>query len=233
MSCEREANTFESAIIFGAPRGLGNGKSNWEFFTAASEFISGPRMLGCRGVCSTFLCFDGLMFRPLLRHMQARSEIFYATHGQRMFAEAMTEMRCLDYTLGTRCVAHIGSNAIQHAASPFTTDEILASCWVLNDAYRKNSAALLGKLDEWLPTVVAFDAQPPNEWCARQVWSALGVNAKMIELFIHVNPQWRNHRLMVNPKLQHLPNCMELLSVCVVYCLRWRNRMRGTQPTGT
>ena len=84
------------------------------------------------------------------------------------------QLRKTDIVIGSRCLAHVASNAIMHGLRPYCSDQILKDAYNAIEGLRNASTGLHAVVDEFIPLYAVFDRTVCAE-SERLWWSILGV----------------------------------------------------------
>ena len=225
-------NSWDRAMVFQDPRPLKHGKTSFHQFTAGSEFFSLMRHSGQRGYTTALYIFDGQYAEENYRHFTSRHELYY-THGP---ALTDAENSCLkDLTIGIKCKAHVCSNAVQWSLAPWTSEEQFTDTYLVIRACRRVHTALQEVVPEFVGTRCSFRETEPPEHQKRQLWACMGVDPRMMDMFILVHPLYLDGRLWVNKAVKSTPSHFHIVCDVVSYCLRWamfsKTRWCGTGPS--
>ena len=105
------------------PRLLSQGKTSWNAFTAACEFLPMGRCMGHEDVCITVYCLDGHLFTSCMKKFKARHQLYYE-----MLEAAGSDfadlLKATDWAVGINCVMHACSNAVNWGLAPFNTGDL-------------------------------------------------------------------------------------------------------------
>ena len=121
------------------------------------------------------------------------------------------------------CVAHGCSRALKwgmrHLAQH--NDCFLEDIHISVSSLLRASTGLVMVVPAFIAAHVVFDrADPLDSEELAQLWTALDVEPKVIDLFIKVNPKWDGQSLKVSEALLHDPDPIGAITSVVHYCLR-------------
>jgi len=103
----------ELLMVFGAPRGMSNGKAATYCFGAGCEFSSMLRRLGCEGICLSQYGADRAVVGRLGMLFTVRHAMYYdPRYGPALGAHSWL-LRLTDWVIVTPCFGHDVSNALK------------------------------------------------------------------------------------------------------------------------
>ena len=143
-------------MIMGPPRLLSKGKSAFNVFTAACDFLPLARTLGHEDICMAVYILDGHMYDSCLRKLRARHLFYYEGGFSDDDADVGRMLQDQDLVFGIKCVAHCLSNAVAWSLKPYNIGETCKDAHIVISSLRKCSKDLHGQLDMWLLQVVRY-----------------------------------------------------------------------------
>ena len=209
-------------MVMAPPRLLSQGKTSWNAFTAACEFLPMGRCMGHENVCITVYCLDGHLFTSCMQKLKPRHQLYYE-HLQAEGNPLADLLKAMDWVVGIKCVAHACSNAVKWGLGPFKIGDTNDDAHLLIAGLRNSSFDLQNQADQFLMRHVRFrDGDTPLHLAA-QFWLTLAVKNDYMDLFIKVDPFWDGENLHVNGSMAGDPDCFALLSTIVGYSFKWVN----------
>ena len=145
----RNTGEVEMAMLIGEPIGMGHGRSCWNVFTAACDFMPLPRISGHTGICISGHILDGGMFSALHKTLSARSKLLYE-QDDIAFGPLAAELEAKDWCVGFRCIDHSCCNAIQWALKPSFGDLGKDDVHIAVASCRNGAAGLHSKVDAFV-----------------------------------------------------------------------------------
>jgi hypothetical protein len=207
-------------ILLDDMKGLGLGKKAWNHFTAGCSYFPLLRHIGHKGISITHYAFDRLLLEPLMGMFGARHNLYYSEHGPDLGDEGFL-FRLTDWVVGTGCAGHDLSNSLKWAMAPHSSDPVIKDLHVCIESLRNSFADLHRHIPLFLRRYISFETPPDDADNIAEFWRSLGVDPTFIDTFVLVKPNWQGGRLCVDAALQHRPDCIQLVTQCMLYAMKW------------
>jgi hypothetical protein len=211
-------------VVLDRPRGLSQGRTSWNMFSAAVDFMPDLRSCGCTGVAIQFYCMDKLHHGAFSRAMQGRHALQYQEGFARDEFEEPTEvLESLGWTVSMSCKAHSCSNAVVWSLKHLSNDGLTKDAHVSIASLRNTADALHAKAELFVQNCVEFVDKGHHRGDVITFWEFLGVSPGWIQLFAAADPVWNGRRLLVSKEMGQSSESLAKVKVLVLYCLRWCN----------
>lgn len=132
----------EGAFLLGPPRGLSRGRTAWNMFRAACDFMPNPRVAGHEGIVVNIILQDGMLFEPVTRYMRGIRAMFYSSMSGVPQGPEHEVHHNSERTIGIKCKSHCCSNAVVWGLKRWSTGQISEGAHITIASLR-NSAQLL------------------------------------------------------------------------------------------
>lgn len=220
----RPDGTHHMKVLLDRPRGLGAGKTAWNMFSGAIEFVETLRVQGCRGVSIQFYCMDKLHHGAFTRYMRGRHALQYREEFSALEADEPLELlECLEWVVSVPCKAHGCSNAVVWSLKHLGDEALVKDAHISIASLRNGADALHGKVDRFLQHCVAFVDRPHSRQDVQLFWGFLGIPLAWRQLFVDADPVWDGRVLAVSSAFGESKEAYDRLRLLVLYCLRWYN----------
>lgn len=173
-------------------------------------------------MCASRFAFDGQYYKPLKRHLTARSDLLYDKELGVDFKDVRDEYRLTDLCICIWCGCDVLSLALVHGMKPYSSDHLTSGLFIVIESLRNAWAALFDCAPGFLTRCVSYREDTVPEPWARALWTCLGVDIRMMELFVHVMPLFQGGELVVAKSLESDLAGFTKINGAVVYSLRWR-----------
>lgn len=225
-------------VLLDRPRGLSLGRTSWNMFSAAVEFVQDLRSIGCAGVAIQFYCMDKLHCGTVSRFLRGRHALQYKDGFSSLeLDEPLEVLECLAWVVTMSCKAHGCSNAVVWALKAVGDENLVKDAHVSIASLRNSADCLHQKAGIFVQRYVDFVDRDYNRQDLIAFWSFLGISAAWIQLFADADPVWNGQRLQVASQFGRSPDVFAKLRLLVLYCLRWYNwsetRWPGVRKSAT
>ena len=225
LKCRR-GDQWHLAVKVQRPRPLASKKCE-NLWTAACDFAPVLALSGHSGVGIHVYLQDGLFAKPFARFMTARHCLFWDSRycpltflddADRQLAELKDWVYCL------RCLAHSCSLALKWGLRSHVLGgaDMLEGIHISVSSLLRASKGLFLVVPEFLATYVVLDLpQPENFDDIQFFWTCLDVPPKLIDLFLKVNPVWKDGKLHCSALLSGDPDMVSAVTTVIHFCLHW------------
>ena len=206
-------------LLFGPPRGLRKGRSSWNILEAASQFWPLLRAEGHEGWIISAYVQDGHLAASCLKLFRSRHGLFYDLKGDSGLSPDHHEDK--DIVVGVRCRAHSVHNSLVWGMGNVCDDDVADDAFIALASLNNCSTGLFLQLETWLLKVVQLTERTNSREDVEAFWKLLGVDDKMLPLFVLADPWWNGSVLLVSNRLQDVADMWRQLRAIVVYTYRW------------
>ena len=129
----------------------------------------------------------------------------------------------VDFFLSCGCALHDVHNSLKWVLAPYAKKDTLKDAHIILEALRNSHLARIHSVPGFLESCLVIRAQASSESVARQYWSALGVDASHLELFVRRDPWFSKRLLHINGHShEDALHALEEASACVLILLHFQ-----------
>ena len=214
---------WKTVVVLRDPVLMSTGKDHLKLFAAGRAFLPMLRELGHRGLVVEHMVFDRAAFSALNRIFRQQHTAIHADLPPDVpGAESPALLSLLCWVVGTGCCSHDAHNALHWALHQDTPDiSVHKDLHIVVESLRNGYSDLHQHLGQWLLAVVLFQESPLPSDIAHQLWTALGLEASLVEELLSLGLLWHEGRLLVACEFQEDPEVWDKLSVSLLQVMRF------------
>jgi hypothetical protein len=203
------------------PIGIGSGRGAWNMFVAGTEFLGTLRSSGALGIAISVYIFDGCLFSCLSKHFHARHEVFYDRNLGFDHGVLHEALRCMDWVVPVKCIAHGCSNAVAWGLKEVGLEAVRDDVHVAVASLINCRTVLHAAIDNFLVTYLKFSSDRSASISELQsFWKALHVEPNMCDRLSEMDLHWSGTHLVVNSDFENEASFNDVAN-SVLYLLTW------------